>query len=217
MSGRPAAPFADAGLEICCLDTSASFSDPVRATQGHKEARAAITLADALGAPCVRVFGGGVPDGGSRVEAVKSLVENLQALGEYAQQSGGVTVVLETHDAFSTGTQVAEVLTQVGHPRVAALWDLHHPFRQGEAPEVSWATLGAWTRHVHVKDSRPPDDYCLLGEGDVPVLPMLRLLRQGGYDGWISLEWEKRWHPGLEDPSVAFPQYAAKLRDYLSQ
>lgn len=25
----------------------------------------------------------------------------------------------------------------------------------------------------------------------------------------ISLEWEKRWHPELDEPEVAFPAYAA--------
>ncbi|MDQ2687776.1 MAG: sugar phosphate isomerase/epimerase [Armatimonadota bacterium] len=209
--------FADAGLEICSVDTSAAFADPARAKQGLAEARNALTLAHALDAPFVRVFGGSVPAGATRVQAIQSLVASLRALGEDAEKSGDVTVILETHDDFSTGAQVAEVLTQVAHPRVAALWDLHHPYRQGESPEETWAALGAFVRHVHVKDSRPPDDYCLLAEGDIPILTMLRLLKHNGYDGWISLEWEKRWHPRLADPSVAFPQYAAQLREMLAQ
>ena len=45
---------------------------------------------------------------------------------------------------------------------------------------------------------------------------MLALLVQGGYDGWINLEWEKRWFPSLADPEVAFPQYAQTLRQYLA-
>jgi hypothetical protein len=32
---------------------------------------------------------------------------------------------------------------------------------------------------------------------------------------WLSLEWEKRWHPDIAEPEVAFPQYAALLREYL--
>ena len=47
---------------------------------------------------------------------------------------------------------------------------------------------------------------------------MLRvLLKAGGYEGWINLEWEKRWIPALADPAVAFPQYAARLREYLDE
>lgn len=209
--------FVAAGLEICSVDTSASFTDRGNAPRAQEEARRGVDLAAALGAPLVRVFGGGVPQGATRADALGSLVENLHALGEYAATAGEVTIVLETHDAFSTGAQVAEALAQVDHPRIGALWDLHHPYRQGEAPETTWKALVPSLRHTHVKDSHPAHGYCLLGEGDIPIFEMLRLLKQGGYDGWLSLEWEKRWHPNLAAPSVAFPQYAAKLREYLAQ
>lgn len=209
--------FEDVGLGICAVDASANFTDRLTAPGHADEAHRVIDLACVLGAPFVRVFGGNVPEGATRSEAVSSLVENLRLLGDYAEQSGGVTIVLETHDAFSTGAQVSEALKQVGHTRVAALWDLHHPYRQGEAPEDTWAALGAYVRHVHVKDSRPPTDYCLLGDGGIPIMSMLRLLTQGGYDGWVSLEWEKRWHPDLAEPGIAFPQYATQLRTYLAR
>ena len=124
--------------------------------------------------------------------------------------------MLETHDAFSTGAQVAEVLRQAAHPQIRALWDLHHPFRHGESPSETFAALGSYVEQTHVKDSRPNSTYCLLGDGDIPTREMLRLLKGGGYDGWLNLEWEKRWIPALPDPAIAFPQYAARLREYLA-
>ena len=59
--------------------------------------------------------------------------------------------------------------------------------------------------------------YCLLGEGDVPVPDALQVLRAGGYDGYLTLEWEKAWKDYLPDPAVGFPQYVRKLRHYLAQ
>jgi len=212
--------FADAGLAVCGLDTSCSFTDPDKAVRERSrlDAEEAIILAHLLQAPTVRVFGGGIAEGASRADAVGYLVENLAALGNFISDAGGeVTLVLETHDAFSTGAQVAEVLGQVSHPHVRALWDLHHPFRQGEAPEETFRALGPYVEQAHVKDSKPGGTYCLLGEGDVPVLEMLRLLKRGGYEGWINLEWDKRWIPALADPAVAFPQYASRLRAYLDK
>lgn len=211
--------FADAGLIVCGVDTSCSFTDPDLATRARnlEEGRRAIDLAASLGAPTIRVFGGGIGDEGERPEAVKRVASALVELGEYAAGAGTVRVVLETHDAFSTGVQVVEVLRQVSHPRVRALWDLHHPFRQGEAPEETFRALGPYVEQAHVKDSEPGGTYCLLGEGDIPVLEMLRLLKKSGYDGWLNLEWEKRWIPALVDPAVAFPQYAARLRASLDE
>ena len=45
---------------------------------------------------------------------------------------------------------------------------------------------------------------------------VLSLLRDEGYDRWVSFEWEKKWHPEIEDPEVAFPQYAKVMAEYLS-
>jgi fatty-acyl-CoA synthase len=57
----------------------------------------------------------------------------------------------------------------------------------------------------------------LLGEGEVPVREMLGLLAAGGYPGWISVEWEKRWHPEIEPPEVALPQHLAVLRPWITE
>lgn len=209
----------DAGLEICGVDSSARLADvDAAAWAGHLDhARRMIDLAAALDAPFVRVFGGDGSADEPRAVTASRVADRLLLLGEYAQQAGGsVSVVLETHDAFSTGVQVAEVLSQAQHPRVGALWDLHHPYRQGELPQQTWAALGPYVRQTHIKDSHPGGTYCLLGEGDIPIRDMLRLLAQGGYQGWVNLEWEKRWVPALADPEIAFPQYAQTLRMFLS-
>jgi sugar phosphate isomerase/epimerase len=209
--------FADAGLAICGLDTSCAFADPAAWAKNLDEGRRALDLAAALGAPTIRVFGGNISDESARAETAKRVASALVELGDYAAQMGEMKVVLETHDAFSTGAQAAEALRQVMHPCVGVLWDLHHPFRHGEAPEETFAAIGPYVEQAHVKDSKPDGTYCLLGEGDIPILEMLRLLQSGGYDGWINVEWEKRWIPALADPTVAFPQYAARLRDYLRE
>jgi len=40
-------------------------------------------------------------------------------------------------------------------------------------------------------------------------------LGQIGYTGYLSLEWEKRWHPEIPDPEIAFPQYMERMREFL--
>lgn len=210
----------DAGLVVCGLDSSCALAAPEGAARRSTldEGRRMIDLAALLGAPSVRVFGGALPDGEARSAGVARAADALLILAGHAErQKADVSVVLETHDAFSTGAQVAEVLRRSEHPRAGALWDLHHPFRQGEKPTETFAAIGAYVRMTHVKDSRPGGTYCPLGEGDVPVPAMLALLHQGGYRGWLSLEWEKRWIPALADPEIVFPQYAARLNEYLAE
>jgi len=50
----------------------------------------------------------------------------------------------------------------------------------------------------------------------VPIRDILAALHGIGYDGWLSVEWEKKWHPDLAEPDVALPQHATLLREYLA-
>lgn len=195
---------ADAGIAVCCVSSSG-----VVATGNVDHVRAHCELARDLDSPMVRVFGGNLPEGVPHQEAVAKAAETLRLFGDAAQDNG-VIIVLETHDAFSTGASVAELLAATNHPAVFALWDLHHPYRQGESPEETYRYLAGNIRHVHIKDSKD-GKYTMMGDGDIPLTEMLSLLRKNAYDGPIAVEWEKRWHPEIAEPEVALPQYAKGL------
>ena len=47
----------------------------------------------------------------------------------------------------------------------------------------------------------------MMGYGDVPLEETLKLLKSSGYDGYITLEWVKRWYSELEEPGVVFMQF----------
>jgi sugar phosphate isomerase/epimerase len=64
-----------------------------------------------------------------------------------------------------------------------------------------------------LKDRR----YVLIGAGDVPVRETVRVLAAKGYRGYYSFEWEKRWHPEIEEPEISFPHYAKVMREYLTE
>jgi fatty-acyl-CoA synthase len=129
-----------------------------------------------------------------------------------------VTIALETHDSFSRATLVGELLGHVASPSLAALWDLHHPYRVGESPQDVLRALGTRIHLVHVKDARRRGDgweLVPLGDGDVPVRECLDALRATGYAGWLTVEWEKRWHPELDEPEVALPREVETLRRWV--
>ena len=204
---------ADRELVIAGLGASTKFSstDPAVRKANQDELRQYIQLADALEAPMVRTFGGNVEEGSTVDDAIDWVAENLAALADEAQRQG-VTILLETHDAFCKGAQVAPALKQVDHPNVQAVWDVHHPYRMGESVEETWALIGPYVKHVHLKDAQTHDDgsftLVLMGEGDVPNYEVVKLLLENGYDGYLAAEWEKKWHPTIEEPEIAIPQHA---------
>ncbi|OPX22442.1 MAG: hypothetical protein B1H04_05020, partial [Planctomycetales bacterium 4484_123] len=172
-------------------------------------------------APIIRVFGGR-HQGTAWNEVLAAAAETLRKMAEIAGE--GITIAVETHDDFTESSKVAEVIARTNAPNVGVLWDLHHPYRvAGESPQQTYDNIGRYTVATHLKDSRTTgtgeDDYeyVLAGEGDVPLAEMVRLLKAGGYDGAITLEWEKKWHPELAEPEVALPHHARYIRQLISQ
>ena len=46
----------------------------------------------------------------------------------------------------------------------------------------------------------------------LPLKAVISRLRQDGYEGFYSFEWEKRWHPELPEPERALPRYVDFMR-----
>ncbi len=213
--------FRQAGIAIACLDTSARFTapDPAARRQQEADVLAYLELANEWETPLIRVFGGNLAPGMSEEQGVELLAESLNRLAPYAERAG-VTIALETHDAFSAGRLVAAVMDRVPSRFVAPLWDTHHPYRMGETVQQTWEYIGRRMVHTHVKDARRKPDggwqLVLLGQGEVPVKEAIATWVSHGYDGYICVEWEKKWHPEIEEPEVAFPQHLQVLRDYLA-
>lgn len=211
------------GIAVACLDSSCAA---VQATPRERAAtlesgQRMLDLAAEIGAPFLRVFGGAIPANTSRAEILAPTVELLHTLGSYGNERG-VTVVLETHDAWTHGEDVLALLQADAHPTFKVLWDAHHTYRfGGETPARTLALLSDVVAYVHIKDSRlttsnPADStYCLLGAGDVPLAGICAVLKQSGYTGYLSLEWEKRWHPEIAEPEIALPQAVPFLRALL--
>ena len=89
-----------------------------------------------------------------------------------------------------------------------------------KSPAETYAKIGKWARHTHLKDSKPEGAdrrYVLIGTGEVPVKEQVKVLASADYKGFYCFEWEKKWHPEIEEPEVAFPQYAKVVGGYLAE
>jgi len=209
------------GLSVSCLGASAQMHDldPAKYAAQLDEARRFIDLAHALSAPYVRVFGNEYVKDVPREQMLAHIGGALRSLGDYAKPKN-VTVIIESHGDFTDSPALLEILQRADSPNVALLWDAHHTFVSGkEQPEDTVRQLGRYIRHTHLKDSVPAGNdrrYVLTGTGDVPVKRQIAALAKIGYRGFYSFEWEKRWHPEIEEPEVAIAQYARTAAEYLA-
>ena len=207
-------------LVVSCLGSSTNLHEmePAKHEAELAHARRFIDLAQALGAPFVRVFGNKYVAGVPRDPMLAHIAAGLRTLGDYAKERG-VTVLLESHGDFVDSPTLVELMRRADGPGVALLWDAHHTFAFGrEQPEATLAAIKSYVRHVHLKDSVPAGAdrrYVLTGSGEVPVGRQIAALAKSGYRGVYSFEWEKRWHPEIEEPEVSMPQYASVMAEYL--
>jgi sugar phosphate isomerase/epimerase len=215
--------FADAGVAICCIMGYTKFTDddPAARAQNVALTRTYIGVAQAIGCPTLRIFGGHNPQVERQV-AIERLVSCLREVAPMAADHG-VQLAIETHDDWCIGANLAAAIAGVDHPAVGVCWDIANShFREPMAR--THAAIREHIVHVHFKDAvKSPaggahaNHSVLPGEGEVDMPGGLALLKSSGYDGWLSFEWEKKWEPELAEPEVAFPHYLRVARDLLDR
>ncbi|MGC8780980.1 MAG: sugar phosphate isomerase/epimerase family protein [Anaerolineae bacterium] len=214
-----AARLRDAGLAVSCFSASARlvWQDEAERDRALDEIRRLVELCRRFGAGQIRVFGGDLK-GLSRAEGLARGRETLARMAEIVQGTG-VALAVETHDAWTHSADMLALIADTDPQEVGVCWDVKHPYWTGqETPAFTWRQLGPRIINTHWKDAQRDratgrERLCLTGEGLLPLADCLDLLLAGGYAGYYTLEWEKKWHPYLPDADIAFPAFVRYMED----
>jgi len=193
----------DRSLTIPCLDTCCDVS---AAADCVPELTALLSLAAEARVPYVSALAH--EDDDARVR------ERLDALLPAAEDCG-VTLLLKTSGIYADTARLRALMDDYASDSLGALWHMHHPYRdRGESPDTTIKNLGAYVRHVHLRDSDDADTYNLVGEGTLPIGELMRALGSIDYDGFISLEWKPEWMEDLPDAEIIFPHFVNHMSRY---
>ena len=193
----------DAKLEIPCFDTSIDITSDENSVDTLKEL---ISIAGSMSVPYVACCV--MNDNEEKVR------EALDELVPFAEEKK-VCILITTNGAYSDTKKLRELMDSYACDFLAALWDVHHPFRDdNETPAETITNLGAYVKHVHMKDSDSADKYNLIGEGNMPIDDIMRALASVDYDGFISLEWNKKWMEELTDYEIIFPYFVNYMHKF---
>jgi len=207
-----------AGLEISCFNTSCSFHDMGKMDKLLKDGFETIDVAGRMQVPYIRVFGNLIPKDSNEDRIIHQVAFGMNTLARYGKDKN-VSVLLETHSDFSSSCRVAKVMSLMLYENAGIVWDINHPLKfNNESIDETFNVLKPWLRHVHIKDSVGRENNCKyvrLGEGDVPIAGIIRLLKSMDYNGYLSLEWEKKWHPELDNPEIVIPFYPKFMKTLL--
>lgn len=176
-----------------------------------------IDLAHHLQCPYVRVFPNRLPKDEDRDKTIDRISTRLLSLGEFAKGSN-VTVLMETHGDVVETAVLKRIMESAAHPNTGLIWDVYNMWSvTKESPAKVYPELKKYIRHTHLKDGRMVDGkmkYVLFGRGESPVFEAIDLLNQGNYRGYYGFEWEKVWHPEIDEPEIAIPDYAEVMRKH---
>jgi sugar phosphate isomerase/epimerase len=204
---------ADAGLQIVNLGSSANlhFLDPKKKQSNLDQAKKFIDLASELTCPFVRVFPNDLPADQPENKTIDTIIQSLSTLGDYAKSSG-VKVLLESHGKVIKSDLLLRIMQETNHEQVGLVWDFFNMWSvTKESPTFMYQTLKKYIFHTHIKDamvSASGEKYTLVGAGNAPVKEAIQALKNGNYTGYYSFEWEKLWHPEIEEPEIAIPHFS---------
>ncbi|MCL2360698.1 MAG: sugar phosphate isomerase/epimerase [Defluviitaleaceae bacterium] len=192
-----------AGYTVFCGDDTAELN-----SNGEMLLKNA-QLASDMEVPYLRSFPGGRGITNWGIDALHRYCEKVKPLG--------VTVLMETHDSMKTGKQAAKLLRDVNSDGLAILWDIHHSITDNETPEDTWQAVGKHIHHLHIKDGDSAHKPCLMGEGVLPIPEIVKLLKEKGFKGFLSFEWEKTWIPELAEPEIVLPEYMDYMKKIMHE
>ncbi len=220
----------DAGMEIASIstyvftasrDAGGPGKDDTRDEQGNiEELKRWIDLAEDLGSPNVRIFGGALTEGDTRGAALERIGRVMAAC---TQINPKINICLEIHDIWTSAGEVRQILDLAGRPNAKALWDMHGSEHAGESPEQVISTIGAERiAYLHVKDwfQVPGQEklyQCFIGAGTTPIREAIGLLKKANWSGYLDVEWEGVYNPYMPPMEVGAAQAAFKLRQYLAE
>ncbi len=179
-------------------------------------------IAERLGDPAIRIFGGNIL-GYDSVEAfIDRTAETLHRVFE--KTPSGINVLLQNHAGSYNFMQSAALVRKLGSPRFRLAFSPDHVWVMGENWNEVLAAAGEVSGQFYVSDVEAPreDDTetkhraVLPGRGVIPLREAYQAVGGGAFTGWVSLKYEKVWHPEFEEPEVSLPGFIEYFRDELA-
>ncbi len=213
-----------AGLQPGCLRQymrDLHSADAIR-RQSHVDGlKRHVDLAVDLGFTIVRLFAGRAVLDDDWEPDWRRLIDGLTETAVHAA-TAGVAIGVENHHGTMTdsATRTMRAIREAALPNVGVIYDQANLTGLGHEPwEVALPMQAASIVGVDVKDIDfgGPDGQKrvrFLGEGLVPWPKIVPALFATGYDGLLSIEYERKWHPdALPEASIGLPREIAYLRN----
>ncbi len=178
------------GLEVSMFTSYADLSLPESSERERQIAsiRWDVDAAVTFRTNIVRLTAGRWRKGQNAEEILKLVAKGLKASLDYAEEKG-VMLALEDHPEIGTRiTDFMRILELVDDERLKVNLDTSNPMESGDNPVELAKLVSTRMVHAHLSDRSANLQHQVAGEGVVDFASIFHILRDAGYDGWLSLE-----------------------------
>jgi len=194
---------AQAGIDVACIATGCRFHfpEPEKRAQQVALAKQYVQLAADLGSSRIRVFGNDLPADVEKRRVVGFVGNSLREIAEFAAPLG-VDVLLEMHGDFNDWRTAQVAAKWANHAGVGIIYNCDMRDLVDGSVKECFEGVHHLIRHVHF--------HSLLA--DYPYKELLQLLKDDGYDGFLSAEL-----PASDDPETVMALSARLMNEYIAQ
>ncbi|MFT5884339.1 MAG: sugar phosphate isomerase/epimerase [Arcticibacterium sp.] len=202
----------DYGVEIVNINPSANLHETniEKRKENIDTVKRYIELANEIYCPFVRVFPDKLAFKEDKKRSLDLIGEGLEELSSFSKGTG-VKTLLDAHGDVVFSSDIEYIMKSQDLETTGIIWDYFNMhLKTGEKASEMVGKLSEYINFVQIKDGYLKEgvhEYTLPGRGEVPILDILKAVDSMNYKGFISLEWEKRWHPELEGLERALPLF----------
>ena len=223
-----------AGLPVIGLDIGADFTknDLKSLDEEVERVKKILEMATILEVPRMRhdvCYGNFNSEDITFEEALKVMAEGCFRVADYAKTLG-IKTMFENHGFYmQDDLRVKKLMDAVDHDNFGLLIDVGNFMCTDTDPVEATRNLAPYVSHVHAKDFHfknscepfPGDGWfetsngnflrgAIIGHGDARTHESIKILKDSGYDGYVTLEFE-----GIEDNIKGISLGLDNLRKYI--
>ena len=184
------------GLDISMFTGYGNLAQPEPTDQASENPRAEalaevkrnVDAAVLMDTRIVRVVGGVWPENVDRDRVLTNVAEGLRECVAYGT-SRDIQLAFEDHPDVGTKIEdFVEIIRRAETHDLKVNLDTSNPMVSEDDPVALTELVKSRVVHVHVSDRHADLEHAVVGEGVVDFPAIFRILREAGYDGWLSME-----------------------------
>ncbi len=161
-----------------------------------------IEIAEKLNAEAVRIFAGSI-ETDEEFDNLCIVLSNI-----LAKYKGKVNIFMQNHATLGlTCEQGIKLSERIKDKRLSFIFSPDECYKSGWEYMDKLSEIAKISKQMYIADITEDKKYCLIGDGIIKFDEILQVMKENGFDGYLTLKWEKCWCEYLPDYDEGFKSF----------